>query len=176
MAYGFKQVYGAEGLGTVSGVVSALPAGCSLGDKREENGLVYRLCYNAGNSAAYPGHAMSAVPIKAVTSGAGDYSMTVTTVSGAWNGVNACVVHNATATTGTYFWGVTKGRLTSGLVCNAAASASTGGAVTIDSAGGVAAVTTMSLSNPPIAITFASLTTGSTTPSRTGDVNVIIED
>jgi len=170
------RVYADEGLGTVSGVVTSLPVGYTLGEKRIKDEITYRLCYNASSdSPAYPGHVLSAIPAQLVTADAGSYSMTVTTTSGTGNNVAAAVCHHATAATGAYFWGVTRGRLASGLVCNAALSASTGGFVAIDTTAGVGKITTMSLANAPIAQTFKSMTTGSTSPARTGDVFVFIE-
>lgn len=170
-----QRIFAAGELGSISGTVGTLPAGAELGEKRIHNGLTHRLCYNNGNSMAYPGHVLSAVPVMAATASVGSYSMTITTVSGTRNAAAAAVVHHATVATNHYFWGVTAGRLTSGLVCNAAVSASTGGLVTIDSNGGVAGITTMSLANPPVAMTLSSMTTGSTSPTRTGDVIVMLE-
>lgn len=109
-----NRVFAGGGLGGVSAVVSSLPAGYVLGEERWENGIKYRLFYNAGNSEIGPGFAGSPRPV-----GSGPYSITITTTSKTFDGVGACVVHNATATTGTYFWGAVRGYLASGVVADA---------------------------------------------------------
>lgn len=97
------RVHGDEGLGSVSGVVSSLPAGYTLGETREEDGIKYMLVYNAGGEEAGPGYA-----VKSVGGGAGKYSATVTTVTESVAGALG-VVHHATLTTDTYGWIVRKG-------------------------------------------------------------------
>lgn len=101
MAY--ERAFGDGGLGGISGVVSSLPAGFSMGEVRWQNGIKYRLMHNAGNSQINPGMAC-----KHAEAGAGPYSVTVSTVTEAVTGARGVVLH-ATATTGTYFWGVVYG-------------------------------------------------------------------
>lgn len=106
------RVYVGDGLGGVSGVVTALPGGFVLGEERWENGIKYVLCYNAGNSQAVPGKLLSPYGV----AGGGAYSVTVTMATGVLSKYGAVAVHNATATTGTHFWGVKQGYLASGLI------------------------------------------------------------
>lgn len=101
---GYRQTHADGGLGGISGVVSSLPAGYELGEERREDGKDYILAYNAGGEQAGPGYFLT--PIK---TGAGPYSMTVTTTSKTHDHLGACLVQHATATTDTYFWGLVKG-------------------------------------------------------------------
>lgn len=116
------------GLGTVSAVVSSLPAGYTLGEARMESGQKYRLFYNAGNSQISPGFCFTPA------TSAGPYSITITTTSKTFDNVGAGVVYNATATTGTYFWGVVRGRVP---VVGDASSVPTGSAFYIGADGAV---------------------------------------
>lgn len=101
MAY--ERAFGDGGLGGISGVVSSLPAGFSMGEVRWQSGIKYRLLHNGGNSQAIPGQGLVAIG-----AGAGPYTCTISSVSGSITGVRG-ICHHATATTGTYFWGVTFG-------------------------------------------------------------------
>jgi len=171
-----SRIFAAGGLGSISGVVATKPAGADMGEERWDNGIKYRLCCNASlGTPAYPGHVLSAIPSASVGAGNSMYSMTMTTVSGSLNGDACAVVHNATVPTGYYFWGATFGRLASGLICGQA-SASTGNAVGVDAAGYCGLISTMSLSDRPIAINLSSMITGLTSPTRTGDVQLVIEN
>lgn len=134
----YRQVMGDAGMGGVSAVVATLPAGYTLGEERQEEGIVYRLVYNASNSQIAPGFVMSPAGLY------GPYSGTVTTASKTHAHIGAVVVHNATATTGTYFWGATKGYLASGLVADAVTLA-TGNAFYIALSGQVNGITTNSV-------------------------------
>lgn len=111
---GYRKVYADEGLGSVSGVVSSLPAGYTLGQLRQEGVNTYKLAYNAGNSQASVGYFLT--PAKG---GAGPYSLTVSSASKTFADIGAVYVHNATATTGTYFWGMVNGYSAKGLVGDA---------------------------------------------------------
>jgi hypothetical protein len=66
----------------------------TLGTRRHSDGVDYVYAYNQGNSMIYPGYGV----IASLCSG---YSVTLSSVTG-----DMCfgIVHNATATTGTYFW------------------------------------------------------------------------
>lgn len=130
---GYRQTHADAGLGGVSGVVSSLPAGYVLGEERQEkdqdgNIQVYRLVYNAGGEQAGPGYFMQRV------GSAGPFSMTVTTVSKTHAHIGAVLVEHATATTGTYFWGLVRGRSAQGVVGDAS-SIPTGSAFYIASDG-----------------------------------------
>jgi hypothetical protein len=91
-----------------------LPAGYTLGELRNEGARTYKLVYNAGNSQISQGlfaaHAIA---------GAGAYSLTVSSASKTNAHIGAALCYNATATTGTYFWGLVKG-VTGGLTGDAA--------------------------------------------------------
>lgn len=108
-----SRVFAAGGLGSISGVVATAPAGANLGEERWHNGAKYRLFYNAGNSQISKGRCF----VNSLTVGNGPYSVTVSTVTETVNKVMGAVVH-ATATTGTYFWGVVRGGPVSLLVSN----------------------------------------------------------
>jgi len=86
-------------LGPISSVVTSLPVGYNLGDKRIESGIKYVLVHNAGNSQIGPGFIAS--PIFS----AGPYSLTISTAVGVNDHLGAVVVVHATATTGSFFWG-----------------------------------------------------------------------
>ena len=87
-AYGYSQCFEE----TASAVT--LTPSVSLGTRRFYNGVDYVYCYNQGNSQISPGYG-------AIASLCSGYSVTVSSVTG-----DMCfgVVHNATATTSTYFW------------------------------------------------------------------------
>lgn len=72
-----------------------------LGSRCNFAGNLYVYAYNAGNSEAYPGIAMT--PVAAAT----EYSCTISTTAGL--DVPLGVVRNATMATGTYGWLLTKG-------------------------------------------------------------------
>lgn len=126
---GFRQVHADEGLGSVSGVVGSLPAGYTLGEERMEDNKFYRLVYNAGGAEVGQGY--FATPLK---TGAGPFSMTVTTTSKSFAHVGAVLCENVTATTGTYYWGMVRGHSDTGVVGDAA-STPTGSAFYIGSDG-----------------------------------------
>lgn len=114
--YGGKvAIAGMGALNTASGTTASLPAGAVLGMAREEDGIRFRLFYNAGNSAINPGFAATPRPI-----GSGAYSVTVTSTSKTFDYFGACVVHHATVPTANYFWGATRGYLASGVAADAA--------------------------------------------------------
>lgn len=101
---GSQKVFGGPGLGQLSAVVSSLPAGYKLGTERmEPNGDTYRLYYNACNQQISQGFAFARNVGSAA--GAGPYSATVTTTTEVAQNAAGMVIH-ATATTGTYFWGL----------------------------------------------------------------------
>lgn len=103
------RVHGDGGLGSVSGVVSSLPAGYTLGEEREEEGIAYRLMYNAGGEQVDQGLICSPASYRSGVAHAGPYSGTVTTTSDAAHAYGAVIAYNATATTDTYFWGAFRG-------------------------------------------------------------------
>lgn len=72
-----------------------------LGARCNYAGNLYVYAYNAGNSEAYPGTAMTAI------AGATNYSCTLSTTAGL--DVPVGVVRNATMATGAYAWLLTKG-------------------------------------------------------------------
>lgn len=72
-----------------------------LGSRCNYNGNMYVYAYNAGNSEAYPGTAMT------IIAGASTYSCTLSTTAGL--DVPVGVVRNATMATGAYGWLLTKG-------------------------------------------------------------------
>lgn len=122
MAY--RNVFGDGGLGSISGVVSALPAGYRLGEERIlPNGDYYELFYNACNQQISKGFAFARNQGSAAA--AGPYSCTVTTVTEvAYNAAGMCV--HATATTGTYFWGLVQ-NVASGVALVGATAVAAGG-------------------------------------------------
>ena len=126
---GYRQTHADSGLGQISGVVSSLPAGYTLGEERMEDLKTYRLVYNAGGAEVGQGY--FATPLK---TGAGPFSMTVTTTSKTFAHIGAVLCEQATATTGTYFWGLVRGRSAVGVVGDAA-SVPTGSAFYIGSDG-----------------------------------------
>lgn len=107
--YTVRQVFGDEGLGSISGVVSSLPVGATLGDERMHNGVQYRLMFNSGNSQISPGFIGSPKSLASGAVNTGPYSCTVSSVSQTGHALGAVVCVNATATTGTYFWGAFRG-------------------------------------------------------------------
>lgn len=113
----------------ISQVVATLPVGFTLGELRTEGAITYQLKFNAGNSAINPGFCASPIPVFG-----GPHSMTVTTVSKAYNHFGAVIVHHATVPTANYFWGVRKGYLASGVAVDVT-TATTGTALYIASDG-----------------------------------------
>lgn len=105
---GYRQTHADGGLGSIDEVVSSLPAGYELGEERvHTDGNVYRLFYNACNQQISTGY-LAARNVGSAAA-AGPYSATVTTTTEvAYNA--ACAVVQATATTGTYFWGLVETR------------------------------------------------------------------
>jgi len=97
----YRQVYGDAGLGDLSGTVTSLPAGYTLGEIREEEGGTkrYRLMYNAGGAS---------IPSNSVVARIGSgtlYSVTVTTTSETGATLSAGVTEGAvTVPTDSYFW------------------------------------------------------------------------
>lgn len=163
---GYRQTHADAGLGSVSGVVSSLPAGYELGEERLEDGKLYRLVFNAGGATAEKGFVMS--PLK---TGAGPFSMTVTTTSKTNDHVGAVVVHNATMTTDTYGWGLVRGRCQ---LAGDTASIVTGGALYIAADGQVALFPqSASTGNIVIGRNVGGTTTGTiTTGAISGDAYV----
>lgn len=102
MQYGYQQI-GGSAL-DISSVMGSLPIGPLLGDEKVQNGITYRLVYNAGNSQASVGRVVSPT-----TLGGGLNSVTVSTASDSRNHIGAGVVYNATAATNTYFWMAIRG-------------------------------------------------------------------
>lgn len=168
---GFRQVHADGGLGSVSSVVSSLPAGYTLGEERMEQGATggqkyYRLVYNAGGAEVGQGY--FAKPVGS----AGPYSMTVTMASKTNAHIGAVLCENATSTTGTYFWGMVRGRSDAGVVGEA--SIATGGAFYIATDG---AATLMPQSvvtgNIPIGINLGAAASKTvTTGALSGDVYI----
>lgn len=98
-----------------SGVASVLTGQYALGMEAARDGVIYKLCYNAGNSAVPPGM------VAGQAAGNGANSLTVSTAAAAWAEFGA-VVNNSAASvaTGFYFWGAKRGFLASGMVASAA--------------------------------------------------------
>lgn len=105
MLYGNQTVMAGTELGSISAVVSSLPAGFTLGEERMWNGDLYRLVHNTCNQQVIPGYLVAANLGSAVA--AGPYSCTITTTTEVCKTVVGAVKH-ATATTGTYFWALTE--------------------------------------------------------------------
>jgi hypothetical protein len=86
----------------------------ALGQEAVRDAVLYRLVYNAGNSAIPPGM------IAGQLAGNGVNSVTVSTASSTWAEFGA-VVNNSAASvvTGAYFWGAKRGVLASGMVASA---------------------------------------------------------
>ena len=85
-----------------SNVTTVLPAGFNVGESGTLSNIRYRLVNNnSANSVAAPGTILTPVG----GGGATPYSMTVTTVSAAFNNLGACVVVHTTVPTGAYFLG-----------------------------------------------------------------------
>lgn len=101
---GYRQTHADGGLGSVSGVVSSLPVGYTLGEERAEGTNKYRLVYNNGNSQASVGYVLVNDG-----SGVGPYSCTITSTAGTIPPKAVGVVKHATLTTGTYGWALVKG-------------------------------------------------------------------
>jgi len=97
------RAFAGHSLASISGLAGSLPAGAVLGEERWENNIKYRLFYNDGGDTIPPGYMF-----KSKGAGQGPYSVTVTTVTESVSGVRG-VCHNASSTTGTYFWGAVFG-------------------------------------------------------------------
>lgn len=108
-----SRIFAAGGLGSVSGVVSTFPAGAVLGEERWENGVKYKLFYNAGNSTIDKGYCFSPVTLANTST---PFSVTVSTATNQGDGFVGGLCIHATATTGTYFWGAVKGLVTASLL------------------------------------------------------------
>ena len=153
-------------MGGISSVVSSLPIGMTLGESRHLEEIDYRLVYNNGGAQIVPGEA-------AVQASVGPYSLTVTSTSKGDNHVGAVVCHHATATTSTYFWGVTRGYLPEGVVGDNA-STPTGSFIAIGSNGSFnlmpgSVVTGKVVSGKNLgSVASATVTTG----ARSGDVYI----
>lgn len=141
MPFGYRNTFGDEGLGSISACVTNLPAGYTLGERRVEGGIEYKLVYNAADSQIIPGLVASPVPLSG-----GPYSVTVTTVTGLGNEAGMVVCHNATAPAATYFWGVTRGYLASGLIATGTCLV-TGFAIQVAAGGSVTGVSTNAVSS-----------------------------
>ena len=160
--FGYQNVQGSPF--EISAVVTSLPAGPQLGDERVYNGVTYRLVFNAANSQISTGRYASPVPLDG-----GLYSVTVTTTSDANHHLGAVVVHHATATTGTYFWGAIRGVVP--MVPSATISA---GIVAMCGLSGIVtsgpSLPTETVGNQPGILCITS-GTGGTTPSGTYRIN-----
>lgn len=92
------------GLGSISAVVSSLPAGYTLGERRVVGNVEYKLAFNAGNSEVTPG--LIATP---AAGSVGAHSLTVSSASQLFHQFGAGLVVHSTLTTGTYGWVAVKG-------------------------------------------------------------------
>ena len=117
------------GLGSVSSVVSSLPAGYTLGETRVVDGIKFRLVHNAGTAQASVGMVLSPV------TSAGPYSVSISHVSKANAHIGASVVKHATITTGAYGWGAVRGNV--GNLIAGVSSVATGAAIYISGSGQV---------------------------------------
>lgn len=179
MASTDHRVYGDAGLGSVSGVVSSLPAGYTLGEERQEAGVWYRLMYNAGGEQVDQGLICSPFSYRSGVAHAGPYSGTVTTTSDAAHAYGAVVAHNATATTDTYFWGAFRGYPIP--LSGGASSHATNTDICVGVDGGVSTFVTAATAgavgqrnpNAIIGRVIGATTTGTiTTDTRSGDVAI----
>ncbi len=95
-----SESYGQRAISDIGPSHVCATAKAGLGDRITWKGDDYVYVYNAGNSQISPGYG-------AVLSAVSGYSVTVSSVTE----INecACIVKNATATTGDYFWGLTRG-------------------------------------------------------------------
>ena len=100
-----RTVYGDEGLGSVSGVVTSFPVGYTLGEERTQDGVKYRLFYNGGADA---GIGKGFCFVSSLTVGNTPFSVTVSTITETVLRVEGAVV-NTTVPTGGYFWGAVSG-------------------------------------------------------------------
>jgi len=100
-----RHIYGDEGLGSPSGVVTSLPVGYALGEERVRDNIKYQLVYNNGNSAIEPGNLCISTSVVANQT---LYSVTLTSVTESVAGIRGCC-HHATVATGSYFWMVRHG-------------------------------------------------------------------
>jgi hypothetical protein len=101
---GYRQTFGDAGLGSVSNIVSSLPAGYTLGERRREGAEEYVLIYNSGGASATIGNAMVGG-----VGGVGAYSASVTTPANSTPPLALGCVKHATVTTGSYAWLLTRG-------------------------------------------------------------------
>ena len=141
MPFGYRQVMGDEGLGGISATVTSLPVGYTLGERRQEGNIDYKLVYNAGDAQVAAGLVLSPVPLSG-----GPYSVTVTTVTGLGNEAGMVVNHHGTVPASSYFWGVTRGYLASGLVATGVTLA-TGFAIQVAAGGSVIGISTNAVSS-----------------------------
>ena len=164
-------VYGDGGMAALSAVVSSLPLGYNLGDRRVDpaTGYEYRLVYNAGTTQISTG--FFATP---AAGSVGLNSVTVSTASNSNHHLGAVVCHNATATTGTYFWGMKYGK--PGGVSGQTQSIVTGSAFFISVNGEVDKATTVATAlagNVTIGVNLGGSATATiTTGAQSGDVFV----
>jgi len=98
-AFGFRDAWPE----IISAVTATKDIGITLGEYRVWENDVYRFAYNDGGEQISPGFGCI------IKSGATDYSVTITSISG----VTPCfgVVKHATALTATFFWAITRGRV-----------------------------------------------------------------
>lgn len=172
MPFSYRQVMGDALLGSVSATVThsvfGLPAGYTLGERRDEGNITYQLVYNAGNSQINPGFVATSRQV-----GGGPYSVTVSTASDVNAHIGAVVNHHATVPTDCYFWGVKRGFLASGLVATSITQL-LGNASRISTDGAVLPVTSTAASNlvasgnMAIAFTMVSPTGGTVAVRQAG--------
>lgn len=156
---GYRKIFGDQILGSVSAVATSLPAGYTLGEIREEGTRTYKLVHNAGGTDADPGKFLT--PAKA---GAGVYSLTISSTSKTNAHIGAVAVYHATATAGSYFWGLVKG-VTGGNFADAA-SLPTGNALFIGDNGTVTLMPQSAVTgNVAIGVVITTIETGSKTGS-----------
>lgn len=110
----FPAVRADAGLGSISATVTSLPLGYTLGDITYRNNRYYRLVFNAGNSEIPPGFCAAPLGTGSIN------SVTISTAAGVDDHVGAGVCDNATVATSAYFWMLTRGVVSSGLVASAA--------------------------------------------------------
>lgn len=153
-------------LNQTSGVTASLPAGAVLGAERWEDGIKWRLFYNAGGASMATGNGFTR------GGGAGPYSVTVTTVAHAGKpGIAGCIPggHGKTITTGTYFWGAVRGDVGKLLVSNVSIAT---GALIAAGANGAFAIATIT---HPVGVNLGNSNGTGTTDAVSGDFFVNYE-
>ena len=158
--------YRVSNIDTVSAVTATLPSGYALGRERVDGGIKYKLVYNAGGEQITQGGVASPIPVAG-----GPNSVTVTTVSDGHNYLGAVMARNATATTGTYFWGAYEGRV--GKILGGSTSLPTGQELMISVNGTCRSAPTLPtemVGNIVVGINLGAVTTATvTTDTLSGD-------